>query len=524
MRRGWREACLSFMHTPTLRRNGRFLALALFGAAPWILALAVQSSAPTPSLPDETVIKQGLVAWRTPGGKMNSACASCHAPDGFDIAQFNFTDATITRRAMNHVNPANAKKIVAMIHALRRTHHLTNLLDPMSDRPLQPGGAMLAGATTAERDLAFGKTLMGPLPTLMAGRVDSLADAKRAQDELLALDPRTLKVGLAMNRLSEDIFHGDAHGSLADWISDLPCAPKPEMKAEWFQIVDDYLASPTDSNFWKLYNAVPTHTQPFTRMPFSDTFCYRKYQSLLIAQHLMRTGKEPSARGPVEFADLGTGELPNPMWQLGEYAALNEGLDGESQGMPDDLRPTISPKLSFPVQMRQIKAPWMWLGWLQDQGLQRTPGDQNTRNGRYFTLALYTDGDFALHNCYMIARKQLVQSFDPSALPAGGKQRFVFDFSEFIMHRNPIRYEPKDAERQRLFRTMAGNTVRMSMYLLADSIQATGEVRSRATAEFQLDAIREYLAYSDPENQAKDEALVNRTMDAVMSAKDAGDR
>jgi hypothetical protein len=217
----------------------------------------------------------------------------------------------------------------------------------------------------------------------------------------------------------------------------------------------------------------------------------------------------------VEFGYLTKGEVPNPFWQVGEYAALNEGLDTETQGMPDEVMQTISTKLPFPDQMRAIKTPWMWLGWLQDQGLQRTPGDQNTRNARYFTLGLYTDGNYALHNCFMVTRKQLVQSFDPTAMPEGKKQNFVMDFSEFVAHRNAIRYEPQEPERKALFRTMAGNAFRMQMYLLIDEAHRTGVIGSKAISEFQLQAIREYLIYSDPEHKRENVKLADQALDIV---------
>jgi hypothetical protein len=247
---------------------------------------------------------------------------------------------------------------------------------------------------------------------------------------------------------------------------------------------------------------------------------------MLIGQHLLRQQamgiKSADNSNPVLFADLSTGEVPNPFWEVGQYAVFNEGLDTDSQGMPDLVAKTISPKVPFANQMIAMKVPWMWMGWLNDQGLQRTPGDPNTHNGRYFTLSLYTDGNYALHNCFMITRKQLVQSFDPSALPQGKTQRFILDYSEFAAHRNVVRYEPQEPERQAMFRTMAGNAFRMSLYLLIDDAKRTGLVASKAIDEFQLQAIREYLIYSDPEHKAENVALADRALEVVDGARDAG--
>src|SRR5579885_3658246 len=100
--------------------TSRHARTALAGLAillPWLGARAVQVPAPLkPQLNDSEAIKAGLVSWRTPGGKFNSACSSCHAPDAFDLARFNFDDTTIRRRALAHVGQADATKIVALVH------------------------------------------------------------------------------------------------------------------------------------------------------------------------------------------------------------------------------------------------------------------------------------------------------------------------------------------------------------------------------------------------------------------------
>jgi hypothetical protein len=490
--------------------------------------MAMQVPAPLrPQVSNDEVIKQGMVAWRTPGGKLNSACSSCHAPDGFDLAAFGFDDATIRRRALAHVDGDNATKIIALVHAIRNKYNLQPL-NEMTDRPFQPGGAMIDGATSEDRDLSFGKSLIPILPTLMSGRIDSLEAAKKARDEMLAVDARNLKVGIPFNRWSEDIFHGDDHGTVADWMTDLPCAPNPAKEKEWLALVDKYIAQPTDENLWLVYNAVPEDTKSFTTMPFSNEFSYRKYRAMLIGQHLLReraAGKpDPRRADPVEFAYLSKGNLPNPFWEVGEYAVLNEGLDTDSQGMPEEVAKTISPKLPFSGQMRSMQVPWLWLGWLADQSLQRTPGDQNTRNGRYFTLALYTNGNYALHDCFMITRKQLVQSFDTNALPDDRAQRFILDYSEFAAHRNIIRYEPQEPERQALFRKMVGNAFRMSLYLLIDDAKKSGFVANKAIDEFQLQAIREYLIYSDPEHKLENTRLADQALLAVEASQDANSR
>ena len=121
----------------------------------------------------------------------------------------------------------------------------------------------------------------------------------------------------------------------------------------------------------------------------------------------------------------------------------------------------------------------------------------------------------------MITRKQLVQSLDPNALPEGKSQHFILDYSEFAAHRNIIRYEPQEPERQAMFRKMAGNAFRMSLYLLIEDAKKSGVVANKAIDEFQLQAIREYLIYSDPEHKLENTRLADEALTVVERSEDA---
>src|SRR5215212_5706041 len=47
------------------------------------------------------------------------SCSTCHASgDGFDLKTFGFSDTTIIRRAVKHVDTATARNIVSYIHSL----------------------------------------------------------------------------------------------------------------------------------------------------------------------------------------------------------------------------------------------------------------------------------------------------------------------------------------------------------------------------------------------------------------------
>lgn len=475
-------------------------------ALPWVAATAL----PDPP-PYDPAIEAGLKSWRTAGGKFNAACSSCHAPDAFDLAVFDFKDHHIRRRAMTHVGQDDADRIVALIHAIRKKYKITKPLEPMAVRPFQPGGELLPGATSEQRDFELGKSLKRLAPTLSVGRIETLADARRAKNELLAVDLEKLRIGIPFNRWSEDKFHGDSHGLLADWVPDVPRAPKSESSAEWFKLLDVYIEDPSANNLAPILKESGNLTKNFTEMPFSE-LSLAKYKSLLIGQHRLRAHFIPD--GSTEIDLNGT----NPMWDVGHYAAINDQFDYESQGMPDEVYPLLSSKVNAPNQLKEMRAAWLWLGWIHDPGLQRSSSDPTTKNARYFSLALWRDGGYAIHNAFMIARKQLSQSFDAAAQPDGSTPKFVMDYSEFALHGNWKQCQPKEKEHLKLFQTIASNAYRMSLHLLIDDIGRTNTVVNKRLVGFQLAAMEEFLAASDPDFRKEDAALISRARQSVDKA------
>src|SRR5262245_7739376 len=150
------------------------------------------------------------------------SCASCHASaDGFDLAFFNFSDTTIIRRALNHVDRATADDIVAHIRTLPTPRH------SREERPFQPGSTVLAS------DAAFGQTLFpnGELP-------DNLTTA-----QLRALDPLNVRIALALPRWSVEF-------SNTDWMPDvaLPASILADQDSAPARLLAGYRASPTQDN------------------------------------------------------------------------------------------------------------------------------------------------------------------------------------------------------------------------------------------------------------------------------------
>ena len=187
----------------------------------------------------------------------------------------------------------------------------------MTDRPLQPGGRVVEGATTLEKDAVFREMVRGKLRTLFAERIETEAQALKARDELLAVDLRALPVGIEFPRLSEDAFHGTKHGSLNDWFADLPrTAKSAETEARFYAVSDEYLQNPTRENLWRLYDAAETDTKSFNELPAGE-FATQKYFSLLILQHLYReklTNESNKLMGGATVFDyVNKDDLPNPL-------------------------------------------------------------------------------------------------------------------------------------------------------------------------------------------------------------------
>ncbi len=328
----------------------------------------------------------GLDMWRAPDAR-GFACAFCHTPDGLEIASYNFDDENIHRRAVPHLGNQGADEIVKFIHEVRKRNNITSLLDPMKDRPLQPGGEVLPGRTPSERDLAFAKELQTALPILATGKVDSLQKAQMARDELLALDPRKLKIGILFNRISEDGFHGTAHATFANWIADTPLRfhfPWPE----YFLMQNNYLRNPSDKSLLGILEFPHMH-QAEAYGQYSQLMTNDKYRALLVYSHILRTqfhgGSAFDEAGPVLLGKLGKGEEPNPLLDLGVFAdARSETPFGQFR-FPDDILAKKEKGITEADQLKQIRLPSLYAGWMMDQGLMGLKGCPEPRATRIVT-------------------------------------------------------------------------------------------------------------------------------------------
>jgi hypothetical protein len=473
---------------------------------PFVIALLCLRGNPVPDDP----LKTGLTLWRKPD-KLGHACASCHSADGIELAAFAYDGVTIRRRATPHLGPADADLLAAYFEALRKHLGIDGHLDPMLDRPLQPGGAVLPGRTAEERDRSFALSLAKQLPVMMGNPITNLAQAKKALSEVLALDPSRLRIGLTLNRLSEDKFHGDEHASLAHWIPDeAPLPFSPGLAAA----EDRYLGDPSESNLRALeafYDAKWSRS-----LSPSQAIALEKARSLLLYQHALRTRQ----------TYVQTLQMPDPMkaptnafWELGELARIYTNSQASGLALPPDVQAKKSGGPSLRTQMQDMRLPWLWLGWMIDPGLQRTSYDRRTRYADWFSQLLLEDGPYPTHAAVMLTVKMAKEAFDKNAWASAEPQHLDINFSWLLRGDNWKTYSPRNSMHRAAFYRFLANSFRKFALLQADEIGRTGVTYMRDPVIQQLDAMRAANATMDPDRIKMDAPLFRDAISAVRTAK-----
>lgn len=252
-------------------------------------------------------------------------CSACHASsDGFDIKTFGFTDTTIIRRAVKHVDSATARNIVAYIRSLT---------GPQKDEKLrlfQPKGAPLAGDVEFANALFRGDAWPSDLTTA----------------ELMAIDPRNVQVAIRLPVWSDE-------GSNTDWMPDFPL-PAGVLNYSGGLVagaIAGYHAAPTRDNLVRAVNALktadraslnseaPCLLEDTLRVRYRECFDVRRWTSTLVALHLLRNGMD---------LDLG-GQVHDVWWDVGNAARKSRA---------DRTVPIANATENW--------ATWMFLGWSFD--------------------------------------------------------------------------------------------------------------------------------------------------------------
>ncbi len=259
------------------------------------------------------------------------ACSSCHASgDGYDLAYFGFTDTTIVRRALRHVDTLTAYDIVAHIHALNVTPQNPSV------RPFQPGGEVLAS------DLDFAMGLFG----------SDAWPAGLTTAQLAAMDPRLIPVAVPFPHWADEATN-------MDWMPDsvLPLGVLDDQGQLPQAAIAGYRAAPTVENLTRALAALRSaerragnpdapcfDLETLTRVNFPQCFQVRRWTATLVGQHFLRNG----------IPERMDASLHDIWWDVGNAA-----------------RKSIAAKEELP-NARANWAAWMYLAWSFDPSLHPT--------------------------------------------------------------------------------------------------------------------------------------------------------
>lgn len=419
----------------------------------------------------------GLIAWRKFDVR-GQRCASCHSPDGIELSAFGFSRQDLLRRASRHLPAADAEAVAEM---LRRR---VGKFDPLTTRPLQPGGAVLPGETPSDRDFSFLRSLPKFTPTFALGRVDSEATALRVRDELLRIDLKSLPVGIVFNRLSEDAFHGPDHRSVANWLPDVPVAVSDAAS-------NRYLAEPTDANLRALDADVKKQA---TSGP-GEALAIAKYRSLLILQHQLRTGRLVQLALPGKLANN-----QNPFWDVADFARTYAAeTDVAALRLPPEVAVAKQGGLAFSEQLKALRLPWFWMGWTLDPALQTSGLSGETQRGDYFVRYLWQDGPYPAHLAFMISKKLVEQGYNPRLWNNPRfPQRYEISFSGFLLG-DDLDNLKLQGEYGKQFSRLAANALRAGMFLSRRSVRDTGQAFHPEAQANQVRLAMAYLRRIDPQ-------------------------
>jgi mono/diheme cytochrome c family protein len=465
-------------------------------------------------------IARGMAVFRKEGPK--GACAGCHSAGALDLAFIGFSDATILRRAVPNVGPEDAQTVVDLIHALRQRYQVDRPLHPRKFRFMQPGnevlpevvdpGATLAadpGAHDDARDRAFGQYLQNDVKLLLAGdKITTLEQAKAAQDQLLKLDLRKLKVGVPIERWTEDAFNGPDSNVATEWIPMLARHPSPAHAADAYALVDAYLGDPSEANLWKFYDAIPTMTVGEPE-DLAARWSLRKYLAVQVAAHMLlhRTQDLPDLYVGAPSSDPQAQRLTaiahNPFWSIGDSIRLNP-LNCNQPAPCTTFPPAMDMTFAAgdAARSRQTyvdKMSWFWIGFSVDPGLVISEDDLGTVTSDYFQAT--SQQFYKVHQAFVVgaiatAKANAHQYLDMKGIALQGHGMWasprpfgVFKNNEREIH-HPLPTDSRYAIHERLW----ANSFRMFLFLMNDEVGQTQKVFDRAYTTKNVDWIYHWFS------------------------------
>ena len=389
--------------------------------------------------------------------KNKQACTDCHSPLVTELEAYDFKKSDYLRRAELHFSNPTGKKIATLLLELRQ--HSAEPWFSTSVPPLQPGGAILTGDTALNRDWQFAKELKELCPLMFGNRIGTLFSAKAAAKQLLKIDLSTLKIGIRMNRLSQDSFHGANHATVADWIPDVPVANDKHIKRTILACQQD----PVLGNFQLLDHEV---SDLIPKSGFQQ-LAIDKYRALIAYSFgLKRNGRRGNLCSRVRF--FGN---DNPFWNLGNVARILSEGDAHSIGIPANVIAKKSGPYTISQQLKSMILPWLWLGWIKDPTLRHSGLEQGTRSGAYFCQALWDEGPYPTHMIFMMQRRMLERWFYSANWRKGVSSHYELAYSYFLIRDHVLQNLPTNSIKRKLIIRFYENCFRVSLWLLKDDLE-----------------------------------------------------
>lgn len=495
-------------------------------------------------------MRTGLETWRYVGQR--GACAGCHSQDAIELARVGYTDADLRRRALDHVTNEQATEIINLVRAVRQRYRMTRLLHPARFRPLQPGYEPWPEVTQglevtdsraqSERDGAFMDHLVNERRLLWAtGRVTTLAEARRAYDELHAIDLVRLRLGIPFDHLSEDGHHGNEHRSVFEWFPGIASTPTPAARAEFYRRVDAYLADPTEKNLWAYYDAVSSMTACEADLGGADLADYPracqwmrlKYRSLQVFQHMLRRGTlrypdvlvdvRDTAPGATIQGHLDTVIARNPIWEAGDFLRVQPlsrppetACNGTNQ--PCTLLPPVvdatvrndpTPEQARIRQSEVFQQSWFVMSWQRDPALLYESDNFATFIGDYLESVLLPYYD--IHHAFIVAKTAVEKSAAtawrdaPGFREGTGRIASVRTFS-FKQLRDNFSPPPANDRRRAVHERMFANFARMWIFLVEEDLRTRREIYDRNEVLYAVRFMRTWI----PQLEGAEDPVINQ--------------
>jgi hypothetical protein len=154
------------------------------------------------------------------------------------------------------------------------------------------------------------------------------------------------------------------------------------------------------------------------------------------------------------------------MWIVGETARVSSVLGQSGIGMPTDVARAKTQDLGD--QMRELRAPWFWMGWLEDPGLSQSGLQEATQTGHYFVEALIDDGPYPTHALFVALERMQHLAYAPGAWNFSARRHFEMQYSALAI-KGLLKSIPRTPE----FDQLLANSFRMNLFLLMDDLDAT---------------------------------------------------